>query len=140
MPGRGPFASMETPCVVALRIRSRPTVTGSCRTRYGEWKRVPLVHSWEFPFSTPSLCGCTCRLPIRAAHRTGEDQVMTESDAAGPLSGHTAWARNLQTPLRTFLRTETGSAAVLLIAALAALAWVNLDARSYESVWSTALS
>jgi len=62
---------------------------------------------------------------------------MTES---GPFSGRTAWARNLQTPLRTFLRTETGSAAVLLVAALAALAWVNLDASSYERVWSTELS
>lgn len=59
---------------------------------------------------------------------------------AGLFTGRTAWARNLQTPLRTFLRTETGSAAVLLVAAVAALAWVNLDAESYESVWETALS
>jgi hypothetical protein len=51
--------------------------------------------------------------------------------AAGPLSreftGRTAWARNLETPLRSFLRTETGSAAVLLAATVAALVWANLD-------------
>jgi Na+/H+ antiporter NhaA len=55
-------------------------------------------------------------------------------------SGRTAWARSVQTPLRDFLRTETGGAAFLLAAALAALLWVNLDASSYNSVWSTMLS
>src|ERR671939_415541 len=55
-------------------------------------------------------------------------------------SGRTAWARNLETPLREFLRTETGGAAVLLAATAAALVWVNVDAHSYDSVWSTRLS
>src|SRR6266568_4976602 len=55
------------------------------------------------------------------------------------LSGRTAWARNLQTPLRTFLRTETGSAVVLLATAVAALAWVNIDASSYAAVWHARL-
>jgi Na+/H+ antiporter NhaA len=55
-------------------------------------------------------------------------------------TGRTAWARSLQTPLREFLRTETGGAAVLLAAALLALVWVNVDARSYDSLWSTRLS
>jgi Na+/H+ antiporter NhaA len=58
----------------------------------------------------------------------------------GGLTGRTAWARNLETPLRTFLRTETGSATVLLGAAVAALLWVNVDAGSYHRVWSTVLS
>ena len=48
--------------------------------------------------------------------------------------------RNLETPLRSFLATETGSAAVLLGAAVVALAWVNVDASSYERVWHTTLS
>jgi Na+/H+ antiporter NhaA len=52
----------------------------------------------------------------------------------------TAWARNLEAPLRRFLRTETGGAAVLLAAAVAALAWVNVDAGSYQRVWGTVLS
>ena len=55
-------------------------------------------------------------------------------------TGRTAWARNLQTPLREFLRTETGGAAVLLSAAVAALVWVNVHRSSYDSVWSTVLS
>jgi len=55
-------------------------------------------------------------------------------------SGRTAWARSLETPLREFLRTETGSAAVLLAAAVAALVWVNIDASSYDSLWRTKLS
>ena len=55
---------------------------------------------------------------------------MTESASAPVVfSGRTAWARNLQTPLRQFLRTETGSAAVLLAATVAALAWVNVGRR-----------
>src|SRR5438093_4948730 len=55
-------------------------------------------------------------------------------------SGRTAWARSLETPLREFLRTETGGAAVLLAAAGVALVWVNVDASSYDSLWRTNLS
>jgi len=55
-------------------------------------------------------------------------------------TGRTAWARSIQTPLREFLHTETGGAAVLLGAAVAALVWVNVDAASYDSVWTTRLS
>src|SRR3954449_12619518 len=65
---------------------------------------------------------------------------LTDGTQPATFTGRTAWARNLQTPLREFLRTETGSAAVLLAAAVAALVWVNVDARSYESLWSTLLS
>jgi Na+/H+ antiporter NhaA len=57
-----------------------------------------------------------------------------------PFSGRTAWARNLQTPLQVFLRTEAGSAAVLLGTAVAALAWVNISASSYDTVWGARLS
>ena len=57
-----------------------------------------------------------------------------------PFSGRTAWTRNLQTPLRTFLQTETGSAAILLAAAVAAVVWANVDSSSYQHVWSTHLS
>jgi Na+/H+ antiporter NhaA len=57
-----------------------------------------------------------------------------------PFTGRTAWVRNLETPLRGFLRTETGSAAVLLAAAVAALVWANIDVDSYERVWQTTFS
>src|SRR5690349_24270318 len=66
---------------------------------------------------------------------------MTEPlSPASLFSGTTAWARNLETPLRRFVRTETGSAAFLLIATLVALAWANLDPAGYEGWWRTNLS
>jgi Na+/H+ antiporter NhaA len=52
----------------------------------------------------------------------------------------TAWARRLETPLRQFLRTETGSSVVLLGATLAALAWANIDSSGYAATWQTELS
>ncbi|MEW9533871.1 Na+/H+ antiporter NhaA [Microbispora sp. NPDC049125] len=55
-------------------------------------------------------------------------------------AGRTAWARRVETPLREFLRTETGSAAILLVATIAALVWANVDLRSYEALWGTRLS
>jgi Na+/H+ antiporter NhaA len=60
--------------------------------------------------------------------------------APGTTTERTAWGRHLQTPLRQFLRTETGSAAVLLAATITALIWANVDAGSYESVWRTPVS
>ncbi len=60
--------------------------------------------------------------------------------SAAPLSERTAWSRNMQTPLREFLRTETGGAAVLLAAVLVGLAWANVSESSYERVWETVLS
>jgi Na+/H+ antiporter NhaA len=65
--------------------------------------------------------------------------VAVETQPAA-FSGRTAWGRSIKTPLRSFLQTETGGAAVLLAATLAALVWVNVDAASYDSVWTTTLS
>ena len=62
------------------------------------------------------------------------------AEAGGAFSGRTAWARNLQSPLREFMRTETGSAVFLLAATIAALLWVNVHASSYDSVWQTRLT
>ncbi|MGI8712512.1 MAG: Na+/H+ antiporter NhaA [Solirubrobacteraceae bacterium] len=56
------------------------------------------------------------------------------------LSGKTAWARNLEAPLRDFVRTETGSAAFLLFGAVAALVWANAGGSSYQHVWHTTLA
>ena len=53
----------------------------------------------------------------------------------------TAWSRNLAAPVRTFLATESGSAAVLLAAAVAALVWANSPWwETYESFWGTEVS
>jgi Na+/H+ antiporter NhaA len=54
--------------------------------------------------------------------------------------GRTAWARNLATPVRDFLGTETGSALVLVGAVIAALLWANVDIGSYSELWDTHLS
>jgi Na+/H+ antiporter NhaA len=59
---------------------------------------------------------------------------------ASSFIGRTAWARNLATPVRDFLSTETGSAIFLLAATLAALVWSNIPGAHYESVWTTTLS
>ena len=56
-------------------------------------------------------------------------------------TGRTAWTRNLGAPVRDFLHTEAGGAAVLLCATVAALLWANSPwPDSYESVWGTDLS
>jgi Na+/H+ antiporter NhaA len=70
----------------------------------------------------------------------GDAAVETETTRSGPFAGRTAWARNLEAPLRDFLRTETGSAATLLVAAVAAIVWINVDAASYNTVWHMTLS
>src|SRR5438270_13648676 len=67
------------------------------------------------------------------------EQSVTTSQPGQPLSGRTTWMR-LHTPLQEFLRTETGSASVLLSAVIVALVWVNVDASSYDALWGTTLS
>jgi Na+/H+ antiporter NhaA len=62
-----------------------------------------------------------------------------EQQAVG-FTGRTSWSSARPAPLRLFIRTESGSAAVLLMAALAALVWANVDAASYERVWHTDLA
>jgi Na+/H+ antiporter NhaA len=71
---------------------------------------------------------------------------MSEAEAAtttgtSRLSGKTAWARNLAAPVRDYLSTETGGAAVLLAATIAALLWANSPwSDTYESFWGTELA
>jgi Na+/H+ antiporter NhaA len=63
-----------------------------------------------------------------------------DESVAGLFSERTAWLRNTDTPLRRFLRTETGSASVLAGATTAALIWANISVSSYDTVWRTRLS
>ena len=82
--------------------------------------------------------------PVRVSENTNpaatarQDRGTRGQEVA--FTGHTPWAARLGTPLRTFLRTETGSAGVLLLATAAALVWTNIDAGSYERVWRTRLA
>ena len=57
-------------------------------------------------------------------------------EAASP---GTPWRQRQGTPLRQFLRTETGSAAILAGAALAALIWANVSPGGYDAFWGTVL-
>ncbi|HEY5331999.1 MAG TPA: Na+/H+ antiporter NhaA, partial [Solirubrobacterales bacterium] len=72
-----------------------------------------------------------------------EDSTQNQSGTSGTSQangGKTAWARNLATPVRDFLGTETGSALVLVGAVIVALLWANVDIGSYTELWSTHLS
>ncbi|MFC8830659.1 Na+/H+ antiporter NhaA [Streptomyces sp. NPDC057137] len=62
---------------------------------------------------------------------------MTDSSSAAEYTGRTECGGPTRTPWRAFLRTETGSAAVLLVAVIAALAWANADLSSYDRFWRT---
>jgi Na+/H+ antiporter NhaA len=74
---------------------------------------------------------------------SAEPQQQSGSDAErreSSFSGTTAWGRNLAAPVRDFLTTETGGAAIMAAATVAALLWVNVSQSSYESAWGTVLS
>ena len=80
--------------------------------------------------------------PIAVSATADDATVAAAADgfadaAAVPGSGTTPWRR--VTPLRQFLRTETGSAAILAGSAVVALIWVNVSPGSYDSVWATHL-
>jgi Na+/H+ antiporter NhaA len=57
-----------------------------------------------------------------------------------PLTGRTERGEAGVSSPWAFIRTESGSAAVLLAATLAALAWVNISPDGYASFWETRLS
>jgi Na+/H+ antiporter NhaA len=84
--------------------------------------------------------------PVRGERDTMQGErdaaraALTQPGPGAAATGRTAWGRHLQTPLRQFLRTETGSAAVLLTATITALIWANVDSASYESLWRTEVS
>ena len=98
-------------------------------TGHGRWRRCLNV------YGSPS-----CREISGTGHLRACETAPVATSQSSPFAARTAWARNLEEPLREFLRTETGSATVLLGAAVVALVWVNIDAPSYDHVWSTDLS
>jgi Na+/H+ antiporter NhaA len=72
---------------------------------------------------------------------------MTESPAGPPGSqgvshwqGKTVWARDRSAPLREFLRTESGSALILVACIVAAIIWANAATSSYNAFWQATLS
>lgn len=66
--------------------------------------------------------------------------AQVDSRQGGPGQGGTAWTSSGKTPLRQFLRTETGSATILVGATLAALVWSNVAPGGYDAFWGTGLT
>ncbi|HEY4269705.1 MAG TPA: Na+/H+ antiporter NhaA, partial [Galbitalea sp.] len=60
---------------------------------------------------------------------------MTAPPPSDALTGRTIWAGSIAARLGSYLRTESGSSGVLLAAIVAALAWANFSASSYDLVW-----
>jgi Na+/H+ antiporter NhaA len=77
--------------------------------------------------------------PQQAVPAQASPAQATEDQAVTP-QATTAWTSSGRTPLRNFLRTETGSATILVSATLAALIWSNVGSGSYERFWSTVLT
>ena len=65
---------------------------------------------------------------------------MSDSQATAQMRGSTAWSVRVSTPVRQLLRTEAGSAAVLVTAIVVAMIWANIADGSYERFWHTDLS
>jgi len=63
-----------------------------------------------------------------------------EVEASPQLGERTPWRESVAAPVREFLRTESGSAGVLVAAIAAALIWSNVDAAGYEAFWRTDFS
>jgi Na+/H+ antiporter NhaA len=71
--------------------------------------------------------------------QTGGEADQQTGSEADQQTGRTLWSPLRKTPLRQFLQTETGSAALLVAAVLAALIWANVSNSTYQQVWSTQL-
>ncbi|MCW2890939.1 MAG: putative sodium/proton antiporter [Actinomycetia bacterium] len=67
-------------------------------------------------------------------------QTPAAQEQAASSQATTAWTTSGRTPLRQFLRAETGSATILVAATLAALIWSNVASGSYERLWSMELT
>jgi Na+/H+ antiporter NhaA len=78
--------------------------------------------------------------PPGEADETSETSEAGEAGETGRQAGRTLWSPLRKTPLRQFLRTETGSAAILAGAVLAALVWANVSGGTYQQAWGTELA
>ena len=65
---------------------------------------------------------------------------MATDTTIGTGPGQSGWPQMNRTSLRRFVRTETGSAAVVAVAAIAALIWANVDTASYGHLWEISIS
>lgn len=76
-------------------------------------------------------------MDLRIARRWGRTGS-APSDISAPRGRRTELVGQLSAPLRRFLATESGSAGLMLAAALVALAWANSPwSDAYRQLWST---
>jgi Na+/H+ antiporter NhaA len=68
------------------------------------------------------------------------DPAIESGAGPGRWRRRTMWARERSAPLRAYVRTESGSAVVLVAGIAAALTWANIDIASYQKVWGTDFS
>src|SRR5688500_7825310 len=70
--------------------------------------------------------------------RSGMTTIDRDADESRPRSAKSVLAAQLSAPARQFLANESGSAGLLLLAAVVALLWANSPwSGSYESLWHT---
>jgi Na+/H+ antiporter NhaA len=83
--------------------------------------------------------GESARPQVAQGTRSSLYRVATGEAAQAPAQ-RTSWSWVGETPLRRFIRTETGSAMLLLAVTVLALVWAVISPSSYEDVWTTRLS
>ena len=116
--------SIEAAPTVIVAISVTPTRSADGR-RCGAARVADRVRAW----------------PAEPEARSRAGKTPISRTIAGSRSGPAARRRGTITaPLRAFLRTEAGSAGVLVAAIVAALVWANVADGSYESFWRTELS
>ena len=67
-------------------------------------------------------------------------QTAADQEQAATRQVITAWTASGETALRRFLRTETGSATLLVGGTVAALIWSNVASGGYEAFWAARLT
>ncbi len=67
-------------------------------------------------------------------------QTLADQEQVASRQTITAWTSSGETALRRFLRTETGSATILIGGTVAALIWSNAGSGSYEAFWAARLT
>src|ERR1700677_892134 len=136
--GRSSSRDRRRSCSASRRTSARAVSCGASSTPAGCEADVSESPTSEEPAGEmPDGEAPVCQIPTGEALESAEP---CHPEGGGLWSGRTAWARRMETPLRTFLRTETGSALVLAGAAVIALIWANVSISGYDKVWATRLS
>src|SRR4051794_1320358 len=143
--GRGPAAKPDVrgDPAVALHVPARGTVrpertsTAACTAEVGD----PMKHEDNNrpPISGARDVGDGNRHPREMRAREGT--MVTRRSTHFTSRDMTEWAaRDRVAPLSTFLRTESGSAGVLVVAIAVAVLWATVDIGGYERTWATHLA